>query len=109
MWLQLRNQGELGELGAPRGNLKIQIVVKKHSIFDRRHNDLYCKVAVSQTAMTAGAEIQVSTVGKSYPLRIPKGTVEGDVFRMPGLGMPDIGGSFRGDLLVEVVLEPVEE
>jgi molecular chaperone DnaJ len=109
MWLQFRNQGELGDLGAPRGNLRIQIKVKKHPIFDRRHNDLYCQVAVSQTAMTAGATVQVPTLGRSCPLVIPKGTVQGDLLRMEGLGMPDIGGSFRGDLVVEVVLERVEK
>ena len=34
MWLQLRNQGELGDVGAPRGNLRIQILVKKHPFFE---------------------------------------------------------------------------
>ncbi len=35
MWLQLRNQGEPGDVGAPRGNLRIQIQVKRHPFFER--------------------------------------------------------------------------
>ncbi len=40
MWLQLRNQGEAGDPGAPRGNLRVQIQVKKHPFFERNRNDL---------------------------------------------------------------------
>ena len=44
MWLQLRNQGEPGDPGAPRGNLRIQIQVRKHPFFERKRNDLICQV-----------------------------------------------------------------
>jgi molecular chaperone DnaJ len=105
MWLQMRNQGELGDSRGPRGNVRIQVVVKKHPTFDRRHNDLYCRVAVTDIAMTGGAEVQVPTLDGTCRLRIPRGTRDGDLLRMKGRGMPDIGGRVRGDLLVEVVLE----
>ena len=32
MWLQLRNQGEAGDPGAPRGNLRVQVQVKQASV-----------------------------------------------------------------------------
>ena len=62
MWLQLRNQGELGDLGAPRGNLRIQVVVKKHPFFERRRNDLFCQVPISFAQAALGAEIEVPTL-----------------------------------------------
>jgi molecular chaperone DnaJ len=105
MWLQLRNQGELGDIGAPRGNLRIHLLVKEHPVFDRRHHDLYCQVPVTDTAMTEGAEIQVPTLEGTCTLRIPRGTQDGDVLRMKGRGMPEIAGGGRGDILVQVVLE----
>jgi molecular chaperone DnaJ len=108
MWLQLRNQGELGDPGAPRGNLRIQVLIRKHPLFERRHHDLYCRVVVPQTAMV-GDELQIPTLDGSRPLRIPKHIAQGHFLRMKGLGMPDIGGSFRGDLIAELVLEPVDE
>ena len=105
MWLQLRNQGELGDLGAPRGNLRIQVVVKKHPFFERRRNDLICQVPISFAQATLGAEVQVPTLEGPDRLAVPRGTQSGEILRIKGRGMPDISGRGRGDELVEVVVE----
>jgi molecular chaperone DnaJ len=105
MWLQLRNQGEIGDIGAPHGNLKIQMLVTEHPIFARRHNDLYCRVEVTADSISEGTEVQVPTLDGPCPLRIPRGTRIGDLLRIKKRGMPDIGGRFCGDIVVEVVLE----
>jgi molecular chaperone DnaJ len=105
MQLQLRNQGELGDRGAPRGNLRIRISVSEHPIFERRHNDLYGKTEVPAATMSEGGDIEVVTLDGPYTLRIPRRTQNGDLLRIKGRGMPDIGGRSRGDIIVEVVLE----
>ena len=105
MWLQLRNQGELGDIGAPRGNLRIQVVVKKHPFFERRRNDLFCQVPISFAQATLGAEIQVPTLDGPGSVMVPRGTQSGEMLRIKGRGMPDISGRGRGDELVEVVVE----
>src|SRR3954451_25446640 len=58
MWLQLRNQGEAGDPGAPRGNLRVQIQVRKHKFFERHRNDLVCQVPISFPQAALGAEIE---------------------------------------------------
>ncbi|APW63959.1 molecular chaperone DnaJ [Paludisphaera borealis] len=105
MRLQLRNQGELGDVGAPRGNLQIQVMVKKHPFFERRRNDLFCQVPISFAQATLGAEIQVPTLDGPDKMNVPRGTQSGEVIRIKGRGMPDISGRGRGDELVEVVVE----
>src|SRR5262245_54110553 len=105
MWLQQRNQGELGDVGAPRGNLRVQILVKKHPFFDRRRNDLYCQVPISFAQAALGAEIDVPTLDGPDHLQVPRGSQSGDILRIRGRGMPDISGRGRGDELVEVVVE----
>src|SRR3954454_16740165 len=55
MWLQLRNQGEPGDPGAPRGNLRVQIQVRKHPFFERSRNDLICQVPISFPQAALGA------------------------------------------------------
>jgi molecular chaperone DnaJ len=105
MWLQLRNQGEIGDPGAPRGNLRIQIVVRKHPFFERRRNELICQVPVSFAQATLGAVVEVPTLDGRENLEIPRGTQSGEILRIKGRGMPDIGGRSRGDELVEVVVE----
>lgn len=105
MWLQLRNQGELGDLGAPRGNLRIQVVVRKHPFFERRRNDLWCQVPISFAQAALGAEIEVPTLDGPDHLAVPRGSQSGEVLRIRGRGMPDISGRGRGDELVEIVVE----
>ena len=105
MWLQLRNQGEAGDPGAPRGNLRVQIQVKKHPFFERVRNDLVCQVPISFPQAALGGEIQVPTLDGPDRLMVPKGTQSGDVLKFKGRGMPDINGRGRGDELVEVHVE----
>jgi molecular chaperone DnaJ len=105
MWLQVRNQGELGDIGAPRGNLRIQVAVRRHPLLERRRNDLYCQVPISFAQAALGAEVQVPTLDRPETIQVPRGTQSGDVLRIKGRGMPDLGGRGRGDELVEVVVE----
>ncbi|AMV39913.1 molecular chaperone DnaJ [Planctomyces sp. SH-PL62] len=105
MRLQLRQQGELGDMGAPRGNLQIQIMVRKHEFFERRRNDLLCQVPISFAQAALGAEVEVPTLEGPGRVQVPRGTQSGDSIRLKGRGMPDIGGRGRGDEIVEVVVE----
>ncbi len=105
MWLQLRGQGELGDLGAPRGNLRIQVVVKRHPFFERRRNDLFTQVPISFAQAALGAEIQVPTLDGPDKVAVPRGTQSGEIIRIKGRGMPDVSGRGRGDELVEVMVE----
>jgi molecular chaperone DnaJ len=105
MWLQLRGQGDPGDPGAPRGNLRIQVLVRKHPFFERSRNDLICQVPISFPQAALGAEIEVPTLDGPDRLVVPKGTQSGEVLRIKGRGMPDISGRGRGDELIEVVVE----
>jgi molecular chaperone DnaJ len=105
MWVQLRGQGEPGDPGAPRGNLRIQIIVRKHPFFERNRNDLICQVPISFPQAALGADIEVPTLDGPDRLHVPKGTQSGDVLRIKGRGMPELSGRGRGDELVEVVVE----
>ncbi len=105
MWLQLRNQGELGDVGGPRGNLRIQVMVRKHPFFERRRNDLICQVPISFAQAALGGVIEVPTLDGPEDLEVPRGTQSGETLRLKGRGMPDIGGRARGDELVEVHVE----
>ena len=76
----------------------------EHPIYERR-KDLYGKTQVPAATMSEGGDIEVVTLDGPYNLRIPRRTQNGQLLRIKGRGMPDIGGRHRGDLFVEVVLE----
>jgi molecular chaperone DnaJ len=105
MLLQVRGQGEPGDPGAPRGNLRIQVMVRKHPHFERNRNDLFCQVRVSFSQAALGAEIEIPTLDGPDRLSVPRGTQSGDVLRVKGRGMPDIGGRGRGDQMVAIIVE----
>ena len=96
-------EGASGANGGVSGDLYLRIHVKPHSIFERKGSDLHAKAAVPVTTAVLGGEAQVPTVTGSVRLKIPEGTQNGQVFRLKGHGMPQIGKpDDRGDLYATV-------
>ncbi len=107
--IRLTGEGELGDLGAPPGDLYVQVRVKPHPIFSRQENDLYCEVPICFTDAALGGELEVPTLAGKVMLRIPAGTQTGKLFRMRGKGVRSVRGGAVGDLLCRVVVEtPVD-
>lgn len=100
--LRLPGEGEPGESGASPGDLYVVITVKEHPIFTRQGNDMMCEISISYTQAALGASIEVPTLQGKTDLKIPAGTQHGKVFKLKGLGVPDLRGYGTGDLLVQV-------
>ncbi|MBI2657579.1 molecular chaperone DnaJ [Candidatus Woesearchaeota archaeon] len=100
--LRVQGGGEAGEKGMPQGDLYIVIHVKPHGVFERNGNDIYVKVPVSFAAAALGGSIEVPTLKGNASLKIPAGTQSGTIFRMKGLGIPDLHSHHTGDEHVEV-------
>ena len=45
--IRLSGKGEAGINGGPSGDLFVRVEVKKHKIFERKDNNLYCDVPIS--------------------------------------------------------------
>ncbi len=100
--LRVSGEGGAGEFGGPAGDLYVVVRVRRHIIFDRHGRDLYCTVPISIAQAALGAEFRVPSLNGQERLRIPEGTQNGSVFRIRGLGMPDVNGHGKGDLYVAV-------
>ncbi len=102
--LKMREEGEAGTGGGPSGDLYVQILVKKHPVFERHDNDLLCDIPVNYSAVALGAEIDVPTLEGQARVKIPAGTPSGKIFRLKDKGVPILGTSQtrRGDLHVRV-------
>ena len=68
-------------------------------------NDLLCRMPISFTQASLGAKVDVPTLGGKAELKIPKGTQHGQIFRLSGLGLPDLRTQRVGDELVQVMVE----
>lgn len=103
--IRLQGEGEAGEMGAPAGDLYVQVSVKEHPIFVRDGNNLYCEVPVSFTRAALGGEVEVPTLDGKAVLKVPAETQTGKMFRMRGKGVKSVRSGQIGDLICRVIVE----
>ncbi len=103
--LRLRGEGEPGVNGGPPGDLYVVIHVQPDKIFERQGQDLIIRKEIDFVQAILGGAIEVETLDEPEEMEIPHGTQSGEVFRIPDKGLPYLGGSQTGDLLVEVTVK----
>ncbi len=103
--IRLGGEGEAGSRGGPSGDLYVQVHVKKHNIFQREGNDLYCEVPIDFATASLGGSIEVPTLDGKLKIKVPAGTQTGKLFRLRGKGITAIRHGGAGDLLCQVKIE----
>ena len=101
--LVVRDGGDVGENGGIYGDLYIYINVKKHEIFERNGNDIYCQVPIGMTTAILGGEVEVPTLTGKTKIKIPEGTQHGKVFRLKDKGINYSGR--LGSEIIEIKIE----
>ncbi|ARC53509.1 molecular chaperone DnaJ [Candidatus Riesia pediculischaeffi] len=102
--IRLSGEGESGKNGGSNGDLYVRINVKKHEIFWREKNDLYCEIPIDFVTASLGGEVDVPTIkGGVVSLRIPPETQTGRMFRIKGNGI--CSSYHMGDLICKVLIE----
>jgi len=108
MKLRLEKEGDVGDLGAPRGDLYVLIRLKKHAFFEREGNDLICQIPLSFSRAALGSEIEIPTLNGKETLAIPPGTQPGQVFKIKGQGIKDVHRQRKGNLYVKINVKTPE-
>ena len=103
--ISLRDEGQPGEKGGPRGDLYIYIEVEDHKVFERQGTNLYCEVPISFSQAALGADLKVPSLVGQLKYTIEPGTQTGTTFRMKGKGVVSLRGGRKGDLYVKVKVE----
>ena len=102
--VRIAGQGNPGTLGAPRGDLFVEVVVLEHEFFIRKGNDLYCDLVTSFPVATIGGTAKASTFTGHINLKIPAGTQVGRKFRIKGRGVKAMNSDQIGDLIYTVII-----
>ena len=101
--IRIAGKGQGGLARGAAGDLYLIIEIQHHALFKRKEDDLYVDAFVPLSAAMLGGKIQVPTLkGTQLALKIPPETQNEQVFRLVGQGMPHLGYSSYGDLLVTV-------
>lgn len=103
--IRLSGEGEAGGPGAEPGDLYVQVHLKKHAIFERKGNDLYCEVPIAFVTAALGGEVRIPTLDGEVKLKIAEGTQSGRMLRLAGKGVKGIRSRSAGDLMCQVMVE----
>ncbi len=96
--IRIREKGEPGINGGPRGDLLVEVIVSRHSSFQRQDMDIYSNVPISFAIAALGGTIQVDTVDGKVEYDVKAGTQTGTRVRLRGKGVPSLRNkSVRGD------------
>jgi molecular chaperone DnaJ len=74
--------------------------VKPHPLFQREGDNLIYELPINFAQAALGDEVELPTLDGQVKLRIPAGTQFGHTFKIKGHGIPHLGQSGQGDLLV---------
>lgn len=100
--VRIAGEGSPGR-GGPRGDLYVVVKVRDHPKFERKGDDLIEEVAVPVEDAVLGGEVEVPTIaGKRVAMKVPAMTQSGRQIKLKGLGMPNLNGKDKGDLVARV-------
>jgi curved DNA-binding protein len=105
--LRIAGKGGSGMNGGPGGDLFLKVRIARDPSFRREGNDLHAVLPVALYDAVLGGKTKIHTMKGSVAVTLPRGTLNGKVLRLRGVGMPVYGKKGRfGDLMatVDVVL-----
>ncbi len=104
--VRIRDKGEPGTNGGPRGDLLAEVVVGRHPIFQRQEYNIYSTVPMSFPVAALGGEIVIDTVDGKVIYEVKAGTQTDTKVRLKGKGVPSLRNKeVRGDHYVTLVVQ----
>jgi len=104
--IRIRDKGEPGINGGPRGDLLVEVLVSRHPIFQRQDYNIYSTVPMSFAVAALGGEIVIDTVDGKVIYDVKPGTQTDTKVRLKGKGVPTLRDkNVRGDHYVTLVVQ----
>ena len=104
--VRIRDKGEPGTNGGPRGDLLVEVIVQRHPIFQRQDYNIYSTVPVSFAVAALGGEVVIDTVDGKVIYEVKAGTQTDTRIRLKGKGVPSLRNKdVRGDHYVTLVVQ----
>lgn len=107
--VRIREKGEPGLNGGPRGDLLVEVTVSRHPIFQRQDMHIFSTVPISFAQAALGADIRIKTVDGDVIYKVAPGTKTDTKVRLKNKGVPSIrNAQVRGDHYVTLVIQTPE-
>ena len=107
--VRIREKGEPGVNGGPRGDLLVEVAVSRHPIFMRQDMNIFSTVPISFAQAALGGDIRIKTVDGDVVYNVKPGTKTDTKVRLRGKGVPSVRNSqVCGDHYVTLVIQTPE-
>ena len=107
--VRIRDKGEPGVNGGPRGDLLVEVNVSRHPVFQRQDVHIFSTVPISFAVAALGGDVRIPTVDGDVIYTVKSGTKTDTKVRLKGKGVPSIRNSqVRGDHYVTLVIQTPE-
>lgn len=104
--IRIREKGEPGTNGGPRGDLMVEVHVQRHPIFQRQDMNIFSTAPISFAQAALGGDVSISTVDGDVTYTVKPGTQTDTRVRLKGRGVPSLRNkSVRGDHYVTLVVQ----
>ena len=104
--IRIRDKGEPGVNGGPRGDLLVEVHVSSHPNFQRDGFDIYSSVPISFTQAALGGDIRINTVDGDVIYTVKPGTQTDSRVRLRGKGVPTLRNKeVRGDHYITFIVQ----
>ncbi len=104
--VRIREKGEPGVNGGPRGDLLVQVSVAPHPFLQRDDRNIYSTAPISFVQAALGGDIRISTVDGDVIYTVKPGTQTDTRIRLKGKGVPSLRNSnMRGDHYVTLIVQ----
>lgn len=104
--VRIREKGEPGTNGGPRGDLLVEVNVSRHPIFQRQDMNVYSTAPISFAQAALGGEVRISTIDGDILYDVKPGTQTDTRIRLKNKGIPSLrNSSVRGDHYVTLVVQ----
>ena len=104
--VRIREKGEPGINGGPRGDLLVEVIVARHPIFQRQDTNIYSTAPISFVTAALGGTVRIKTVDGEVEYDVKAGTQTDTRVRLKGKGVPSLRNkNVRGDHYVTLVVQ----
>ena len=88
--VRIREKGEPGVNGGPRGDLLVEVVVQRHEIFQRQDMNIFSTAPISYAQAALGGEVLIDTIDGKVAYEVKPGTQTDTRVRLKGKGVPSL-------------------
>lgn len=107
--IRIREKGEPGINGGPRGDLLVEVTVSRHATFERQGVHITSTAPITFAQATLGADVRIATVDGDVLYTVKPGTKTNTTVRLKGKGVPSLRNKqVRGDHYVTLVIQTPE-